>query len=458
MIRLADEPSENSNNGRADGDGRSSKRTAYGRVFWLCYLSNASTMIALSMLVRYADFVEYLGGSDAQLGLIVGVGMTGGLLMRVAQGIGIDRFGARHVWLFSLLLLIATLAAHLLVTTAHGPFVFLLRVLMSTAVAGIFGASVTYISRQVPPQRMAEIIGTLGTSGFFGIFIGPHIGDWIFFDGAGEEQICELFLFSGALVCIALLAALAATNGEPRPKFRRQPSAWLLLRRYNPGVVLLVAAAVGAGINVPSTFLPPFTQGLDIPTVGLFFSVYAVTAFVVRVSTARLPQKLGTRPMIIMGLSALSTSMLLYLLVGQTWHLVLPALAAGTAHAFLFPSVVASASTRFPERYRGLGTTLVMGCFDVGVLIGAPAMGGVLRLAQATGLPPYPTMFAFVAAALGTIQAAYFFASRRAARDLKRATHRKQNATRIDEVTNVEFEPAEQAAPAAETAHSCSDR
>ena len=54
-------------------------RGAYGAPFWFTYLANASLMVAVSLLFRYADFVEFLGGSELQLGLIVGAGMVGAL-------------------------------------------------------------------------------------------------------------------------------------------------------------------------------------------------------------------------------------------------------------------------------------------------------------------------------------------------------------------------------------------
>ena len=104
----------------------------YGQTFWLAYLANALTMIALSILVRYADFVTHLGGAEGQLGLIVGVGMVGSLVMRFAQGIGIDRLGARTIWLWSLAFLALSLLTHCLIQSATSPTIFLIRILMQT--------------------------------------------------------------------------------------------------------------------------------------------------------------------------------------------------------------------------------------------------------------------------------------------------------------------------------------
>ena len=53
----------------------------YDRVFWLAYLSNGLTTFANGMLVRYADFVNVVGGDEQQLGLIVGCGMIGSIVV-----------------------------------------------------------------------------------------------------------------------------------------------------------------------------------------------------------------------------------------------------------------------------------------------------------------------------------------------------------------------------------------
>src|SRR5206468_11092418 len=53
----------------------------YGRAFWLSYLALTSLMIAVSLMYRYADFVTFLGGTELELGSVVGVGMIGNLLI-----------------------------------------------------------------------------------------------------------------------------------------------------------------------------------------------------------------------------------------------------------------------------------------------------------------------------------------------------------------------------------------
>ncbi|MEO8493592.1 MAG: hypothetical protein ABI614_00870, partial [Planctomycetota bacterium] len=78
-------------------------------------------------------------------------------------------------------------------------------------------------------------------------------------------------------------------------------------------------------------------------------------------------------------------------------------------HALLFPSVVAAGSTRFPERYRGLGTTLMLAMFDIGSLIGAPLVGGILSGSRLVGLPAYTMMFGTVSCLIAMMAGVYWW-------------------------------------------------
>jgi MFS family permease len=97
--------------------------------------------------------------------------------------------------------------------------------------------------------------------------------------------------------------------------------------------------------------------------------------------------------MIFIGLASLIVAMLAYLPVRSEWGLVFPAIFAGIAHAVLFPAVTAQGSAAFPNRYRGLGTTLMLAMLDVGTLVGAPLIGGLVEGSKLANLPPYPSTF-----------------------------------------------------------------
>ena len=372
----------------------STSAQAYGMLFWFAYISNTLMMVAVSLLFRYSDFVSILGGSEQDLGLIVGVGMIGSLLMRLSQGKAIDRYGARAVWTTSMVLVTVTLGLHIFIEYVNGPGIYALQIIYRASLSGVFGASITYVSLRSPVERMAEVIGVLGSSGFIGIALGTQLGDFLCRDAnLTRGHIDLLFIVASGLAFASLTFAWLATKGVVKPSHRPHPPMAHLILRYHPGTMLLMSLAMGMAVALPFTYLRPFTAELGMKTIGTFFACYTVTAFVTRVLLRRLPEKIGVRNTVLAGMTTMIISVLLYLPVHQPWQLAFPGMLAGAAHALLFPAIVAGGGSAFPTRYRGLGVTLTLGMFDLGGLIGAPLAGVLVEGARLLNWPAYPSMF-----------------------------------------------------------------
>lgn len=387
----------------------SAEETAFGWPFWLTYGSNFLLMVAVSLLYRYGDFVKELGGNELNLGWIIAVGMIGSLAMRLGQGIGIDAYGPRQIWLWSSALFISTCLGHLLVTDVKGPLVYVLRIFYQSSLAGFFGASITYISGRAPVARIAEVVGTLGTSGFIGMVFGTWLGDaLLIYAEIDRTHVDRMFVAAALLGSASFVMSWLATRGHLPPVRRKRLPMFRVLKRYHPGGVLWIAIATGFGISLPGVFLSRYAASLEIADIGPFFTIYCPTAFIARVSMRSVPERFGIRPMIAVGMLALVAGMLLFLVVQKPWQFAIPAVAVAIAHAALFPAVIAGGSGVFPTRYRGLGTTMSLAFFDLGCLVGSPIVGEVLYWAEHFGWRAYPTMFLVVAgllAAMGLIYA-----------------------------------------------------
>lgn len=383
----------------------------YGAPFWLTYVANACFVSANTLLARYVEFVRLHEATETEwyVGWIVGLGMLGSVAVRLLLGKTIDRYGPRRIWLLCGVLFAASCVAHLAITRVDTPLVFGVRLLMAASLAGVFGASMVYISRLAPPARMAEMIGTLGTSGFVGMFLGPILGDVIFqTETVYAWQVQAMFLGAAGLGVLSVVFAALATRGELPPVHRRrQPAVLGLLWKYFPGSILLVGLMMGVGLAMPNVFLADFTKQLGIPSIWTFFTIYALTAFITRVTIRRFPEKYGIKPTALIGLCSLVLCYLLMLPVQHQWQLVIPALAMGFAHAFLFPAVVAGGSQYFPERHRGVGTSVMLMMLDTGILVGSPLVGGLLQLAKSLGLPAYPVAFSTVVLLIASIAVTY---------------------------------------------------
>jgi len=381
----------------------------------MAYANNALVCVAWALLYRYADFVTLLGGTELHLGWVVGVGWIGSVLMRFGVGLRIDQVGPRPIWLGSLLLFSAACLGHLGVTRCDGPAIYALRIALCTGTAGIFGASTMFVAGRASGPRMAELLGMLGTSGFLGMMLGTHLGDWMCGSSPSQDGAVRMFLGAALLGLGAVPFAWAATRKlRPPVPQRSLPVAWLV-GRYHPGMLLVVSVATGAALTLPATFLRTYAAELQIPRIGLFFTVAALTAVTTRVVTRRLLERVGLPRMILLGVGTMALAQVLFLLVRAEWQLILPGLVHGVAQAILYPTITAAGTSAFPERYRGLGTMVMLATLDVGQLIGAPAAGVILHGSEALGFASYPTMFVVMAAALLAAAGSYAMSLRRGA-------------------------------------------
>ncbi len=367
-------------------DSSAAQGSPYDRIFVLVYLANVTFMLSYSMLFRYSDFVKGYGGQDADLASIIAFASTGSLLARVWLGGLIDRVGARWIWIAATLVWILGLVWHLGLTVSTTWQAYAARLVMQCGMAGFFGASITFISLRVGVNRVAEVIGIVGTAGFIGMGVGPLFGDWL---AADFEQgvplvrqtiVIRMFLLSLLFAVVSLGAVCLAAREPPKRKATRTAPLFAVVRKYHPGIALLLAVVMGLGISFPPVFVRPLAEARDVDNIYTFFVTYAISAFAMRILTRRWPETFGLIAMIVAGFVCLAASMPLYFLVESQWDLIFPAVVAGTAHAFLFPSLIAICTQSFPDRFRGVATTLALAMFDLGTLSGAAIVGCLLPL------------------------------------------------------------------------------
>lgn len=443
----------------ATGGGAATDRV-YDFSFWCAYASNTLVSIAATLLCRYADFVSFLGGDEFHLGWIVGVGMVGSLVARFAVGRGIDRYGAKTVWVIATYGTIAACLVHLWITDYRSPWIYAARVTYVLMLATVYSSSLTLMSARAPRGRLAEVIGIFGSAGFAGVILGAPLADWLFSGAVPTRQLMdEMFLIAAGLCALSLpltwvvpagnesqtatSSAEAAHRGRRR-KARAEPIL-ATLRRYSPGPLIAIGIVAGAALNIPQTFLPRYVAGFEQNVISSFFVVYALTAIVVRAVLLRSLQRIGLERIIIGGMGLLTLAFLLFLPVGGPVGLLLPGFVFGLGHAILFPAIVGLGSGAFPKRHRGLATTLMLAVLDTGLFLGAPIVGALLRAAEHWALPRYPTMFFSIAVVLFAAGGLY-------ARFYRRRKRRRQSCLAMTAAVPVPVRPLPLTQPSASVA------
>ena len=388
----------------------------YNLSLMMAFAANVFLLISVSLLFRYADFVSVIGGNEWHLGWIVGASSVGAVILRLWLGTAIDRFGPEWIWYCCLAGQIFSLYGHLFIQSPDSINVFLVRFVYATCLAGTFGSWLSFVSLQAPTDRVAEVIGVIGASGFVGMAIGPIIGDYIFASNSSElDSVKGLFLCAISALAVSTAFTIGACRlGKVRPHLRlASKNPIQVIAKAQPGFVLILGMLMGISIGFPGTYLRPMAASLDIDQIKLFFITYNLVAFVSRLIFRQAPTVMGLHKTITVGFSFMAASMLMYLVVDNEYKLIWPALLGGLGHSFLFPSVIALCTQQFAKADRGVAANLILAMYDSGVLIGMPTIGILHSSAEYFGLSPYSTIVVALMALILVVLAAFWrFSSR----------------------------------------------
>jgi MFS family permease len=331
----------------------------YDRTFWLAYLANTVLVLANALTYRFAELIDFLGGSERVAGDIVGAALVVSVILRLSVSHVIDDYGTRRLWVLCSLLFIAGCSLFLVCQDLSWR-IYAARMAFIVGLTGMFACSVTHIQNHVPPYRRTEVIGNLGSSGFIGMILGSYLG------GAAALGVAYLFI------------VLAITDGQEHHRETPSPPAFRLLLRHWPGMVVVVAMVMGLGVTATTVFLTRFATHRQIGGIGVFFTGYAISAFVFRILAQNWSQTIGRHWMLVRGLTGHAVGYLLLTFATQSWHLVLPSLICGFGHALLFPAVVSLGAGAFPPEARGSGTAIILAFTDFGSLVFAPLLGRII--------------------------------------------------------------------------------
>lgn len=394
----------------------------YDRSFLAALASQTCFTLGNCLMVHYARWIEFLGGGVREIGWIMGGGAVLSLFLRPWMGQWIVRLGARKTWGFGYLVFAIGSIGNLAVENVDW-WIYVMRTCYVLGGALVFASSLTYISQTAPRQRLAEAIGVLGAGGFIGMLVGPYLGDFIL--GATDERTRGDFMALFVTATVAVMLPLALL-GFLRIPVGRQRSSSLKLRDFLhtvrvswPGTILLVLAMFGLCMSVPFGFLASFVDGggdgsQSRSTVSLFFLGYAGWGLVLRLWTRRVPDRIGRRRVLVLGILIFAVGMFSFVLVdhSRTWTILVPGVLCGTGHSLSFHTMTSLAIDGFPLERRGIGSALSLMALDAGLIGGAPVLG---LIADTRG---FPALFVVLGAVCLLTGAIYAWRSLRYARPL----------------------------------------
>lgn len=341
-----------------------------------------SNVNAFNLLPLY---IKDLGGTEAQIGGIMGMYQVAAILMQPLAGVAIDRLGRRWFMVIG--------AASALVTSLAfgfskhlGVHFLFLRFLQGFGYSAFFIANFTFIAELAPPGRRAEAMGVFGISGLVTIALAPATGE-VIIEAFGYRPF---FFVTATLAAVALGVSLSLRDPERSQALIPELAVDRFFSRRRLLVPILVSFSFGVGLGTVFVFLPPYAKTLALGRIGPFYIFYTLAAIGVRFFGGRLSDRFGRRRVILPGLilQALGSFWLSY---PRPWFaLWVIGLLIGGAHGCLYPALSALVVDLAGDRGRGR----VLGVFSAAVLCGSAF--GSLAFGVVAHFLGFPAIFLLV--------------------------------------------------------------
>ena len=325
-------------------------------------------------------FIEdELGAGELGVGLSIAVFALTAVAARPWIARLIERFGRRKVIQAGALL--AAGAGFATVLANSLAVLLALRGIAGVGEAALFVAAATLVADLAPPERRAEAASYFSVAVFGGLGIGPIIGELV----VGDDRYHAAFGIAAAFAALAAVLALWVPShvelgddddGSPEEHASGRRRALLHPAALGPGLVL--ASGIGA-FAVFSAFVPEYSREVGLPGSGGLFAAYSVVCLLLRLTGARLPERLGPRRSVTIALCSTASSLTLLAAVPQAWALWASAMLIGVGQAFLYPSLMALTVNRVSERERAVALGSFTMFFDVGTVAGGLALGAVAQ-------------------------------------------------------------------------------
>ncbi|WP_036483690.1 MFS transporter [Myxosarcina sp. GI1] len=353
-----------------------------GLLFWI------SITLLLPTLPAY---VQDVGGTTQQVGLVMGSFAIGLLCSRTWLGRVADRRSRKIVILIGLTVAAIAPICYSIVQSIGG--LAAIRAFHGISIASFTIGYSALVVDFAPRQQRGELIGYMNLAVPTGMSIGPALGgflqaysarwQWDFLaEGTGYEVIFWTSSLCG-ITGFVLASRLQEAAGnkeilEKEPINSSDRNFWELSQ--NPALVIpaTILLLVGLVFGTMVAFLPLFVRELDIAfNVGLFYTTVAIASFSVRLFAGKASDRYGRGLFISGSLICYIISMTLLANAETAPTLLLAALAEGAGAGILIPLTLALISDRSYANERGKVFALCMSGFDLGIALAGPVLGAL---------------------------------------------------------------------------------
>lgn len=342
--------------------------TLWNRNFILIILVNLVIFISFQMLMPTLPvYAANLGGSERDVGLIIGIFTISAVLIRPYAGKMLDSAGRRLPMLLGLV--IFAVAVFIYNWAWSIVALLVMRLLHGVGWALVSTGAGTVATDSIPRHRLGEGMGYFGITGTLSMALAPVLGLFII----NQYGFTSLFFISAGVALVALI--LATTIGYRPPETEKAPRGPLFEpKAYRPSLtIFFVTTTYGAVVS----FIALYGQQVGITNIGIFFTVYAIALTVIRPLAGMLADRKGFDIVVIPGLIMILAAMLVLSQAGVLWMFLLAGVLYGLGFGSVQPSMQALAVKDVPPQRRGAANGTLFSAFDLGIGIGAVIWGTV---------------------------------------------------------------------------------
>ncbi len=346
----------------------------------LSFLANLAQGLSFFLFVHFPRFLEDLGASSFEIGILFAVTAVASVAVRPAIGRALDHRGRRTVILGGAALNTAVVLLYFPVT-ALGPYIYAVRILHGFAIATLFTGLFTYAADVIPAQRRVEGIALFGVSGLLPIALGGLIGDLVLQSGDFDHLFLTSLVFG--VIALALAFPLSEPTGLPVGAGRRR--FFETIRQPDLRPVWWITGIFSLALSAYFTFLRTFIDDAGFGSVGLFFATYSAVAITERLTLGWLPERIGQKRVLLPAIVMLGAGLVVLASAGSAVAVGVAGALCGGGHGFVFPILSAVTVTRASAAERGSAMSIFTALFDVATLIGGPLFGAVIAIADYRG-------------------------------------------------------------------------
>ncbi|OLP19315.1 MFS transporter [Leptolyngbya sp. 'hensonii'] len=337
-----------------------------GFLFWT---SLASLLPVLSL------YVESLGGSRQEIGVVMGAFAVGLLLFRAQLGKLADRRSRKLVLLIGMAVVAIAPLGYGVVQSV--PLLILLRAFHGISIAAFTTAYSALVVDLAPPQARGELIGYMTLVNPIGMALGPAMGgflqDWLGYT--------PLFLLSASLGFIGLFCAARVQESSSQERGGADPRVaadqfWSLLWEPRIRIPTLILLMVGLAFGALSSFIPLFIKETGATlNPGLFYTAAAIASFMIRILAGQASDRYGRGLFITISLILYTAAMGLVWGANSAQDFLLAGFLEGLGAGMLIPMVAALMADRSGPHERARMFGLCLAGFDLGIALAGPGMG-----------------------------------------------------------------------------------